>query len=217
MCFILAQERREHMEDKNTVFSAFVTNLGKYNEGCLIGKWVEFPTTQEVMKEVLAEIGINEEYEEYFITDYDSNVTGLTDNLGEYENLSVLNYLAHRVQEEVYDIDMFESILEYGEHTGSAEELINLTYNLDSFYYMSDVSNDYDLGYAWVHNMGIYDKELKEMGRLADYIDFESYGRDIRIEEGGVFTDAGGYISMSDTFTEYFDSCEDEVPEEYRL
>lgn len=205
------------MED-NTVFSAFVTNLGKYNEGCLIGKWVEFPTTPEHMKEVLAEIGINEEYEEYFITDYESNVTGLTDSLGEYENLSVLNYLAHRVQEEVYDIDMFESILEYGEHTGSAEELINLTYNLDRFYYMSDVENDYDLGYAWVYNMGIYDKELKEMGRLADYIDFEAYGRDIRIEEGGMFTDAGGYISMSnDTFTEYFDSCEDEVPEEYRL
>lgn len=205
------------MED-NTVFSAFVTNLGKYNEGYLVGKWVEFPTTPEHMKEVLAEIGINEEYEEYFITDYESKVTGLTDSLGEYENLSVLNYLAHRVQEEVYDISMFESILEYGEHIGSAEELINLTYNLDRFYYMSDVENDYDLGYAWVYNMGIYDKELKEMGRLADYIDFEAYGRDIRIEEGGMFTDAGGYISMSnDTFTEYFDSCEDEVPEEYRL
>lgn len=206
------------MEDNNTVFSAFITNLGKYNEGYLVGKWVEFPTTQEHMKEVLAEIGINEEYEEYFITDYESNVSGLTENLGEYENVNLLNYLAHKVQEEVCDLSMFESILEYGEHTGSAEELINLTDNLDKFYFMPEVANESDLGYAWVHNMGMYDEELKKMGNLADYIDYEAYGRDISLEEGGVFTDAGGYISRNnDTFTEYFDSCKDSVPEECRL
>lgn len=204
--------------ENNTVFSAFITNLGKYNEGALIGKWVEFPTTPEHMKNVLAEIGINEQYEEYFITDYESKVSGLTDNLGEYENVNLLNYLAHKVQEEVYDIDMFESILEFGEHTGSAEELINLIMNQELFYYMPEVENESNLGYAWVYSMGIYDRELNAMGRLSEYINFESYGRDIALEEGGLFTDAGGYISMNnDTFTEYFDFCKDSVPEEYRL
>ena len=29
---------------------AFVTNLGKYNEGELVGEWVHFPTTEEEMK-----------------------------------------------------------------------------------------------------------------------------------------------------------------------
>lgn len=210
-----AQERSERM---SKVFSAYVTNLGKYNEGMLIGKWVDFPTTPEIMKEVFTEIGINEEYEEYFITDYESNVAGLTDNLGEYENVSLLNYLANKVQEEVYDLQMFESILELGEHTRSAEELINLLDNLDNFYFMPDVEDDSDLGYAWVYNMGIYDNELKMMGTLADYIDFEAYGRDIRLENSGVFTEAGGYVSEdSNTFTEYFDYCKDGVPEEYRL
>lgn len=26
-------------------FSAFLTNLGRYNEGVLVGEWVQFPTT----------------------------------------------------------------------------------------------------------------------------------------------------------------------------
>lgn len=34
-------------------FEAFVTNLGKYNEGELVGEWVHFPTTEEEMKKVL--------------------------------------------------------------------------------------------------------------------------------------------------------------------
>ena len=32
-------------------FEAFVTNLGKYNEGELVGEWVHFPTTEEEMNE----------------------------------------------------------------------------------------------------------------------------------------------------------------------
>ena len=32
-------------------FAAFITNLGKYNEGELVGEWVKFPTTAEELKE----------------------------------------------------------------------------------------------------------------------------------------------------------------------
>ena len=40
------------------VFDAFITNLGKYNEGELIGEWVGFPVTPEEMQEVFKRIGI---------------------------------------------------------------------------------------------------------------------------------------------------------------
>ena len=30
--------------DKDYPFAAFITNLGKYNEGSLVGEWVKFPT-----------------------------------------------------------------------------------------------------------------------------------------------------------------------------
>jgi hypothetical protein len=42
----------------------FLTNLGKYNEGELIGEWVELPVSQEELQKVFERIGINEEYEE---------------------------------------------------------------------------------------------------------------------------------------------------------
>ena len=65
-------------------FEAFVTNLGKYNEGELVGEWVKFPTTQEEMQKVLERIGIGsvddfgQPYEEIFITDYECPVYKLS-------------------------------------------------------------------------------------------------------------------------------------------
>ena len=64
-------------------FEAFVTNLGKYNEGMLVGEWVKFPTTEEEMQKVFERIGIGakddfgQNYEEWFIIDYDCYVDGL--------------------------------------------------------------------------------------------------------------------------------------------
>ena len=36
--------------DREGIFEAFITNLGKYNEGALIGEWVSFPATPEEVK-----------------------------------------------------------------------------------------------------------------------------------------------------------------------
>ncbi len=38
----------------------FITNLGRYNEGYLVGKWVKLPVCEDVLDKVLKEIGINE-------------------------------------------------------------------------------------------------------------------------------------------------------------
>ena len=81
-------------------FEAYITNLGKYNEGELVGEWVKFPTTSEDLKKVFERIGIGSKddfgnpYEEWFISDYDCYVDGLYEMLGEYESLDELNYLA---------------------------------------------------------------------------------------------------------------------------
>ena len=54
-------------------FEAFVTNLGKYNEGMLVGEWVKFPTTEEEMQKVFERIGIGKQdefgqpYEEWLL------------------------------------------------------------------------------------------------------------------------------------------------------
>ena len=36
--------------DHDCPFEVFITNLGKYNEGNLVGEWVKFPTTEEELK-----------------------------------------------------------------------------------------------------------------------------------------------------------------------
>ncbi len=90
--------------DKDYPFAVFITNLGKYNEGALVGEWVKFPTTAEELKQVFERIGIGakddfgQTYEEWFITDYDCYVDGLYDLLGEYANLDELNYLASKLE-----------------------------------------------------------------------------------------------------------------------
>ena len=64
-------------------FESFVTNLGKYNEGELVGEWVKFPTTEEEMQKVFERIGIGSKdefghvYEEWSITDYECPVHGV--------------------------------------------------------------------------------------------------------------------------------------------
>lgn len=50
----------------------YLTNLGKYNEGELVGEWVDLPIEKENLQEVFKRIGIDgKQYEEYFITDYE--------------------------------------------------------------------------------------------------------------------------------------------------
>ena len=76
--------------DHDCPFEAFITNLGKYNEGELVGEWVKFPTTSEELQKVFERIGIGSKddfgnpYEEWFISDYDCYVDGLYEKLREY-------------------------------------------------------------------------------------------------------------------------------------
>ena len=202
---------------------AFVTNLGKYNEGELVGDWVSFPVTPEEMRAVLDRIGIGHPddfgvpYEEVFITDYDTDLYGVSGELGEYESLDKLNYLASRLEELSPDeLEKYKAILESADIPESGiDGLINLTFNLDRYDIYPDISDEEDLGRYYVEESGIYD--TKAMGALANYIDYEAFGRDVALDEGGHFTDHG-YIRDDYSSWEYeFDGELDSIPAEYRL
>lgn len=204
------------------IFDAYITNLGKYNEGELVGEWVSFPTTPEEIHRVFQRIGIGQEdkfgykYEEWFITDYNCYIPAIYDCLGEYESLDELNYLANKIEEmTTSERQCFEAVVETGENTGSVKELINLAENLDCYDLYSDIHNDSDLGYYWVEESGVYD--TKEMGALSNYIDYESFGRDIRFEESGTFTDYGYIVDSHDRFMEIYSGDREEIPDEYRV
>lgn len=199
----------------DVIFRAYVTNLGLYNEGELKGEWIDFPIQNdceklnESIEKILTEIGVDgKEYEEYFITDYESEINGLTDCFGEYENHFLLNLLAHKILNMDCSTELLESMLELGESTESVTDLINLVCNIECFYFLPDVQNDYDLGYEYAENSGLYTEIFDSMGTLRNYIDYESYGRDIRLTEGGIHT-VNGYITMTDSITVYLDDTTD--------
>jgi antirestriction protein len=197
------------------IISAFITNLGKYNEGELVGKWHDFPTTKEAIAETFREIGIDgRRYEEFFITDYDSEISGITEHLSEYASIDEINYLATKIDDMVSsELEIFEAVIDSGEYCGSVQDLINLTENLDCYDYLEGVLDDSDLGYYWVEDSGCYD--TKNLGSLANYIDYERFGRDIRFDEGGTFT-ANGYIrNNGDRFSEDYDGMN--VPDEFKV
>ena len=204
-------------------FEAFVTNLGKYNEGELVGEWVKFPTTEEEMQKVFERIGIGSKdefgqpYEEWFITDYECPIYGVQKMLGEYESLDKLNYLAALIDElSLSDQEKLVAIMEAGcDEVSDIDDLINLTFNLDCYDVMPGISDESDLGYYYAHEIGIYSE--KDLGPLADYIDYERYGRDIAMDEQGRFTDAGYVRCTGDSWDRQFDGSLDDIPDEYRL
>ena len=170
--------------DKDYPFAAFITNLGKYNEGALVGEWVKFPTTAEELKKVFERIGIGakddfgQTYEEWFITDYDCYVDGLYDLLGEYANLDELNYLASKLDDMSQDeYERFQAAMEIGDHTGSVQELINLTENLDCYDIYPDIHDHDDLGRYYIEELDA----MQVPEHLRNYIDSEAYGRDIAL------------------------------------
>ena len=206
--------------DKDYPFAAFITNLGKYNEGTLVGEWVKFPTTAEELKKVFERIGIGakddfgQTYEEWFITDYDCYVDGLYDLLGEYANLDELNYLASKLDDMSQDeYERFQVAMKIGDHTGSIQELINLTENLDCYDVYPDIHDHDDLGRYYIEELDA----MQVPEHLRNYIDYEAYGRDIALEESGQFTDLGYVRDTGDSFHEYYDGERGSIPEEYRV
>ena len=210
----------DYSYNKDYPFAAFITNLGKYNEGELVGEWVKFPTTAEELKEVFKRIGIGQKddfgqpYEEWFITDYDCYVDGLYDKLGEYESLDELNYLASKL-DEMSDSEyaQFQAGMEMGDHCGSLQEIINLTENLDCYEVYPHIADYDDLGRYYIEELEVM--QIPE--HLQNYIDYEAYGRDVAMDENGSFTDQGYVRDTGDRFCEYYDGERGSIPDEYRV
>ena len=147
----------------------YLTNLGKYNEGELIGKWLELPTddTAAALKDIGVEPGT--QYEEYFITDYESDeIHGFT--ISEYENLNELNELAEQIQ--ALDIDLLNAIIESetSELAAAVEFAGGYNHILYSAATLEDLVSEFVDG-------GLYDTAY-----LMNYIDFEALARDLSFE-----------------------------------
>ena len=190
-----------------------MTNLGKYNEGQLVYERVAFPTDTETVQAALKKIGIDGiRYEEVFIADYDGDMPQLCKHLGEYESIDELNHLACLLSElNEYELEVFEAVMDSGEYTGSVKDLINLAQNLDSYNFYSDIHTEEELGRMYIQEL----EAVPVPEHLIDYIDYEAYGRDVRINEDGHLA-PGGYVVGGGSFVEHYHGIED-IPDEHRV
>lgn len=160
------------------MLNIYVANLAKYNEGELVGEWIELPCSdlEDRIQKILGED------EEYAIHDYECEFL----KIDEWDNPYELNELAETLEGlSGHDERKLKALLEWGRCSDTKEALEEL----ESYILYEDIENDYDLGYYWVNDSGCYD--LKSMGSLANYIDYEAFGRDISMERDGAHTSYG--------------------------
>ena len=171
----------------------FITNLGKYNEGELIGEWVDLPITEEELEKVYSRIGISDEpnengiyYEETFITDYETDIDGL--KVEEYDSIDDLNEMAEELDNlNEYDKEVVNAMLSEGynlEDAISGKDDCIVYYNCND---MADVAEQY------AEETGLLDSIPEN---LRYYFDFEAYGRDMSFEGQFVFTSSGNCVQI---------------------
>ncbi|MGN0394254.1 MAG: antirestriction protein ArdA [Coprococcus sp.] len=171
----------------------YLTNLGKYNEGELLGEWVELPVSQEELTKVFDRIQICHDnvdysdecgnlYEEYFITDYETDIEGV--EVGEYSNLNELNELAEQLDELEEDAQkaIQAMLLDGYTFNDALEKASNGDYTI--YYNCDDMTA---VAYEVVENCGYLNNVPDNVAR---YFDYESFGRDLDIE--GKFYNIGG-------------------------
>jgi len=155
----------------------YIANLGKYNEGELVGAWFTPPVDWDEVKE---RIGLNDEYEEYAIHDYE-----LPFEIEEYTPIEEINRLCSLAEElagtpieaEMKDIQsaFFSSFEEMVEHK-------------DDIICYSDCDDMEEVARYFIEETGV----LGEVpASLQNYIDYEAYGRDLELEGSFLVTSHG--------------------------
>lgn len=193
-------------------FTAHIANLRLYNIGLTRCTPLSFPTTTEQVQKALREIGVyGVKCQEIIILDYSIGVKGVARALGEYTHIDELNYLASRLNGlDPEELLKFTAAVAHGEYASSLEDLINLTHNLDR-YELYPVQGAEEYGRWLIEEL----QTIKLPEEALDYFDYESYGRDTAINEGGTFTSQGYMLAGPEPFQKVYDG--QHIPEQYEV
>ncbi|MBY7141918.1 antirestriction protein ArdA [Virgibacillus sp. NKC19-3] len=155
----------------------YIANLGKYTEGELVGAWFAPPIDMEEVKE---RIGLNDEYEEIAIHDYE-----LPFEVHEYTPISEINRLCDMVQE-IEGTPLYDALSEIqGYWFNSVEEVLE---NQDDIICYSDCDSMEDVARYLIEESGSYGEVPVH---LQNYIDYQAYGRDLEIGANFLVTNHG--------------------------
>ena len=169
------------------MLNIYLNTWGNYNvNGADGGEWIMLPMDADelagAMEKIAAAMGDNDP--EWFVNDYEWTCEWEGREISEYENIENLNeYL-----QQLNDLNEYEQIVYAAAVEYFGEQYVDIN-DLDDYNLYSEVNNEYDLGYYWIEESGCY--ELEKLGHLANYFDYERFGRDIAIEADGGFTSYG--------------------------
>ena len=143
-----------------------------------------------VARRVLLPISIEELAERFGYEGQEIEVTfdsieGLPDLDCERLNLDLANELAENLED--VDEDLVLSFIE----SNSSDPKYLASAEFDDCNLYPDIFTDRELGEYVVEELGV---ELSRE-QLERYLDYEKYGRDVRLSEGGSFVDKGYFVS----------------------
>lgn len=145
---------------------AYITNLGKYNEGCLVGKWIDFPIDEDDFTNKLKSIGVKENtmYEEWFITDYDCSLFDMYDAFGEYPNIDDINEVAEALEDHESEFTALMEVCSYTDALGYLES--------ENYTFYEGMTLE-DVAYEFV-------EECYNLPEIAQrYFDYKAFARDL--------------------------------------
>ena len=199
-------------------FSILINSRTRFETGEPGGVWLSMPTTKEQLHEAMQRVGITADNpQDFFINGFMNTEQQPFDvPLPVIQRASVdeLNYLGNLLSmQRDEDRDKFTAAVTLGERAGNIKDLINLAQNLDCYWLYPTVQNEEDYGYYLIDELD----ELELPEEAKKYFMYEDYGRDAAINDGGRFTEQGYIYNNKNTFTEWYNGKESDIPREYRV
>lgn len=199
-------------------FSILIDSRTRFETGVPGGVWLSMPTTKEQLHEAMQRVGITADNpQDFFINGFMNTEQQPFDvplPVIQSAGLDELNYLGNLLSmQRDEDRDKFTAAVALGERAGSIKDLINLAQNLDCYWLYPTVQNEEDYGYYLIDELD----ELELPEEAKKYFMYEDYGRDAAINDGGRFTEQGYIYNNKNTFTEWYNGKESDIPREYKV
>ena len=199
-------------------FTILIDSRTRFETGEPGGVWLSMPTTTEQLHEAMQCVGITADNpQDFFINGFANTEQQSFDvplPVIQSASMDELNYLGNLLSmQSDEDRDKFTAAVTFGERAGSVKDLINLAQNLDCYWLYPTVQNEEDYGYYLIDELD----ELELPEEAKKYFMYEDYGRDAAINDGGRFTEQGYIYNNKNTFTEWYNGRESDIPKEYKV
>ena len=212
---MMNEERSKRMSE---TFSILIDSRSRFETGQPGGEWLSMPTTTEQLHAAMRSVGISAENTQDFLINGFANTEDCPFDVPlsiiQGSTIDELNYLGKLLEMQGdEDRDKFTAAVTLGEHAGSVKDLINLAQNLDCYWIYPTVRSEADYGYYLIDELD----ELELPEEAKKYFKYEEYGRDAVQKDRGQFTEQGYIYNNGNTFSQWYNGRENDIPKEYRV